>query len=56
MQQIKKEVPPNCLRFELEDIETLLLDVAREWSAECAMERNYIHTVRELIRKHLPNC
>lgn len=34
----------------------LLLDIAREWSAECAQERNYIHTVKEMVLRHLPNC
>jgi len=37
LQETKQEVPPNCLRFELSDLETLLLNIAREWSAECAL-------------------
>lgn len=46
MQEVKKIVPENYPPYSLSELETLLLDVAREWAAECALERNYIHTVR----------
>jgi hypothetical protein len=46
LQEVKKEIPPSCLMFGVEDIEFLLMDIAREWSAECAIERNYMHTVK----------
>lgn len=37
-------------------VDRLLLDVAREWAAECAEERNYMHTVKQMLVRLLPNC